>query len=91
MLEHERQRRNDKAADLIEDVLNDRLVDLADFQVRVAALKLSDKQEAATIEIHQAAHFLTDADIRARDSDYDAQLRSSLRQAVARLRRMEGR
>jgi hypothetical protein len=74
------------AALIIEDVLNGSLFNLDEFETRINALNLHGSRTQAALELHQAAHFLTDIDIRSRDQEYDGRQRRDLREAMRKLR-----
>ena len=76
---------NIRAALIIEDVLAGRIIDRLAFAVRVSALAGQLTPDCASA-LHQAGHFLDDADLRCADAQYDSLMRSELEKESARLR-----
>jgi hypothetical protein len=79
---------NYAAAALIEDVLTGKVTGREEFHARARKLQIKADSEAA-IELHQAGHYLDDADIRARDPEFARLQEEGLREAIRRLRRFD--
>lgn len=74
-----------RVAQIIEDVITGRVTSRADFAARCAELDgVLDATCAA--HLHEAGHYLDDADIRRRDERYGVSQRRRLEAAIVELR-----